>query len=53
MQFFRFLVNQCIKAGRPYDDVTVSPVTRQTLLHWAYELQEVDFARMAGQGPSG
>ena len=26
------------------DDESVSPVVRQTLLHWAYELTEADFA---------
>ena len=26
-----------------YDDATVSPVVRQTLLHWAYTLTESDF----------
>jgi hypothetical protein len=29
-------------SGR-WDDLTISPVIRQTLLHWAYELSEVDF----------
>ena len=33
------------KAGRAarFDDATVSPVIRQTLLHWAYELTEADW----------
>ena len=30
-------------SGR-WDDAGVSPVIRQTLLHWAYELSESDFS---------
>mmetsp|Transcript_5604 Transcript_5604/g.14843 ORF Transcript_5604/g.14843 Transcript_5604/m.14843 type:complete len:266 (+) Transcript_5604:67-864(+) len=30
------------RSGR-WDDTSVSPVIRQTLLHWAYELSEADF----------
>ena len=44
----RFLVNQCLRANAAYDDPGVSPVVRQTLLHWAYELTETDFRKMAG-----
>lgn len=29
--------------SRRFDDYTISPVIRQTLLHWAYELTEKDF----------
>ena len=32
-------------SGQAYDDASVSPVVRQTLLHWAYELSEEDFQR--------
>ena len=32
-------------AGKSFDDASVSPVIRQTLLHWAYELSEEDFQR--------
>jgi hypothetical protein len=28
---------------KDFDDVAVSPVIRQTLLHWAYELTESDW----------
>jgi hypothetical protein len=35
-------VKKANNAGR-FDDATVSPVIRQTLLHWAYELTEVDW----------
>jgi len=31
-------------AGVRHDDARVSPVIRQTLLHWAYELTEEDYA---------
>ena len=33
------------KAGpsRRFDDTTISPVIRQTLLHWAFELSEADY----------
>ena len=33
--------------GQAYDDASVSPVVRQTLLHWAYELAEADFKQAA------
>lgn len=32
-------------ARKSFDDASVSPVIRQTLLHWAYELSEDDFQR--------
>ena len=31
------------RSSAGYDDLTVSPVIRQTLLHWAYELSEADY----------
>mmetsp|Transcript_32296 Transcript_32296/g.70979 ORF Transcript_32296/g.70979 Transcript_32296/m.70979 type:complete len:288 (+) Transcript_32296:161-1024(+) len=43
-----FLVGQCVKSGKAWDDYTASPVTRQTLLHWGYELTEEEFDRLAG-----
>ena len=40
-------VERCMRRTFPpccrWDDVTVSPVIRQTLLHWAYELTDADF----------
>lgn len=33
-------------ACRRWDDASVSPVLRQTMLHWAYELTEADFNKM-------
>ena len=38
------LIAKCLRDGKSYDDASVSPVVRQTLLHWAYELGEGDFA---------
>ena len=31
---------------RSWDDASVSPIVRQSLLHWAYELTEADFEAM-------
>ena len=42
-----FLVGQCVKANKTYDDITASPVTRQTLLHWAYEITQADYNALA------
>lgn len=42
-----FLVGQCVKAGTAWDDVSASPVTRQTLLHWGYEITQADFDALA------
>lgn len=39
------LITKIIKAEAEYDDISVSPVVRQTLLHWAYELTERDFRK--------
>ncbi len=36
-------------ANRRWDDASVSPVIRQTLLHWAFELTEAEFEAMLGQ----
>jgi len=30
-----------------WDDKSVSPVIRQSLLHWAYELTDADFKRIS------
>jgi len=37
------LIAKCLRDGKAYDDATASPVVRQTLLHWAYELNRADF----------
>ena len=39
----RLLPGKCLRDGRAHDDVSVSPVVRQTLLHWAFELGASDF----------
>ena len=36
------LCKKCLHANKRWDDVTVSPVVRQTMLHWAYEITEKD-----------
>mmetsp|Transcript_83560 Transcript_83560/g.240096 ORF Transcript_83560/g.240096 Transcript_83560/m.240096 type:complete len:274 (+) Transcript_83560:69-890(+) len=36
------LIAKCLKQGRPYNDVSVAPAVRQSLLHWAYELSAGD-----------
>jgi hypothetical protein len=41
------LIAKCVAAGAPYNDASVSPVVRQTLLHWAYELTADDFGGFA------
>lgn len=42
-----------MRAGKPFDDYSVSPVVRQTLLHWAYEVNEEDFDAYASQVKAG
>ena len=37
------LIAKCLRGGKGHEDESVSPVVRQTLLHWAYELTEADF----------
>eukprot|EP00976_Prorocentrum_cordatum_P089360 1187687-Prorocentrum_minimum.AAC.2 len=37
------LCNKIIGSNRQHNDASVSPVIRQTLLHWGYELTERDF----------
>jgi len=37
------LIKACQKKDTNYNDYTVSPVIRQSLQHWAYELTEKDF----------
>ena len=40
------LINKIKKANTKYDDYTISPVIRQSLLHWGYELTEIDFNKL-------
>eukprot|EP01147_Barroeca_monosierra_P001340 gene1340-4518_t len=39
------LCNKIMRAGAEYNDPRISPVVRQTLLHWGYELTERDYLR--------
>ena len=39
----RTLINKIIKSGKKYDDMSVSPAIRQSLLHLGYELTEEDY----------
>ena len=41
----RFLLNKIVAADAHVDDVSISPVVRQTLLHWAYEVNQEDIRR--------
>ncbi|KAL3159314.1 hypothetical protein ABBQ32_011267 [Trebouxia sp. C0010 RCD-2024] len=41
----RSLIKKVIQQNKHWNDATVSPVIRQSLLHWAYELTEEDFNR--------
>jgi len=37
-RFRRTLMNKIIRSGKSYNDISVSPVIRQTLQHWGYKL---------------
>ena len=37
------LVKMIKDAGSKFDDYSISPIIRQILLHWAYELKKKDF----------
>jgi hypothetical protein len=41
-RFRRTLMNKIIKNNTTYDDYSISPVIRQVLLHWGYELTKKD-----------
>eukprot|EP00127_Corallochytrium_limacisporum_P000916 Clim_evm12s32 gene=Clim_evmTU12s32 len=41
-RFRNQLINKCHASGKSFDDTSVSPVIRQVLLHWGYELTEAD-----------
>ena len=38
-------MNEIIKKGKKYNDPSVSPVIRQVLLHWGYELTQEDLEK--------
>ena len=44
---------ECVSAGAAFDDARVSPVVRQTLQHWAYELTKPDHDAYAAKVRSG
>lgn len=44
-RFRRRLMNEIIKQGKEYNDASVSPVIRQVLLHWGYQLTQSDFEK--------
>jgi hypothetical protein len=37
-RFRNTLIGKCARSGRRFDDASVSPVVRQSLQHWGYEL---------------
>jgi hypothetical protein len=41
-RFKKNLLRKIIKADTVYDDLRISPVIRQSLLHWAYQITEKD-----------
>ena len=43
----RSLMNKVLSKNARFDDKRVSPVIRQTLLHWAYEIDAADMERHA------
>ena len=42
-RYRRRLINMCIKKDKKFNDYSVSPVIRQGLLQWAYELNKKDY----------
>ena len=38
----RALLNKVVASNARWDDASISPVIRQTLLHWAFEITEAD-----------
>ena len=48
-RWVRNLVGKVAAAGTTFDDPSVSPVVRQTLMHWAYELTERDYTTIGRQ----
>ena len=42
-RFRRQLITRILRAESTFDDVSISPVIRQSLQHWGYQLTESDF----------
>jgi hypothetical protein len=45
----RTLMNKIISAGTTHDDGGISPVIRQTLLHWAFQITHADVVAHASR----
>ena len=39
------LITKIYKSGKTFDDKSVSPVIRQVLLHWGYQLTKEDYEK--------
>lgn len=50
-RFRNALINECQKKGKAWNDYSVSPVKRQGLLHWAYELNQADYTNYLQNKP--
>ena len=44
-RFYRRLVNMIIEKGKTYDDYSVSPIIRQSLQHWGYQITASDIEK--------
>ena len=42
-RFRKWLITQIVKSGKSWNDHSVSPKIRQTLLHWGYQLTKKDY----------
>lgn len=47
------LIAKVVAAGADYNDASVSPVVRQTLQHWGYDLTQADFTGYAKKVVAG
>lgn len=49
-RFRKWLVRQIVEKKGKWNDHTISPAIRQTLLHWGYELTKKDFNKIVSDG---
>mmetsp|Transcript_36388 Transcript_36388/g.53382 ORF Transcript_36388/g.53382 Transcript_36388/m.53382 type:complete len:191 (-) Transcript_36388:187-759(-) len=49
----RNLIARCVREGKTHDDISCSPVVRQTLQHWAYRLTEAHHSEYKTQIAAG
>ena len=49
----RNLIARCVRDGKAFDDYSCSPVVRQTLQHWAYQLTGADFCAYQAEIAAG